>query len=498
MNWKALDFSGMEEGLRGVVKSIDAVTVAKKFLVRGYNVSPEAAKIVASFPDPELLIAEVCKISRNSFIICEEDVISAIRSLELRSKGSQRAESEVKKKEHHEKAQERIRVLRDVGNLVVEGSVEDFVAYFNSRLEKLSKIFRARIQPTPIRNLGRVRGEVVNVVGIVNNVLDKKESVIIELEDQTGTINCIANGKLAETARELLGDEVIAISGTLRGNSILADRILFPDCPINGNKKHVDFGVVFISDTHFGSKGFLEEKWKAFVRWLNCETDMSDLAEKIRYIIVAGDIVDGVGVYPEQENELAIVDIYEQYENAAMHFDEIRDDIEVIISPGNHDAVRQAEPQPSLPKEIAKLFPKNVRNVGNPALLDLEGLKVLVYHGRSLDDIVTKISRLNYESPQKAMEELLKRRHLSPLYGGRSPIAPAKEDLLVIDEIPDVLHSGHVHTYGTSYYRGVLLVNSSTWQAQTEFQKKINLNPIPCNVAVLLGENVYRLNFSGG
>ncbi|MEM4503959.1 MAG: hypothetical protein QXW59_03680, partial [Archaeoglobaceae archaeon] len=83
----------MEEGLRGVVKSIDAVTVAKKFLVRGYNVSPEAAKIVASFPDPELLIAEVCKISRNSFIICEEDVISAIRSLELRSKGSQRAES---------------------------------------------------------------------------------------------------------------------------------------------------------------------------------------------------------------------------------------------------------------------------------------------------------------------------------------------------------------------------------------------------------------------
>lgn len=495
MNWRTLDFSDMEEGLRGVVKSIDAVTVVRKFLVRGYNVSPEAAKLVASFSDPEALIDEICRVSRNSFIICEEDVISAIRSLEAK-----KVHLEVKKKEKEqvkEKVQERVRVLKDVGNLVVEGSVEDFVAYFNSRLEKLSKIFKARIQPTPIGKLGKLRGEAVNVVGIVNNVLDRKESVLIELEDKSGTINCIANGKLAEVARELLGDEVIAVSGILRGNSIIADRILFPDCPINENRKSIDFAVVFISDTHFGSKWFLKENWKLFVRWLNCETEMSDLAEKVRYIVVAGDIVDGVGVYPEQENELAIVDIYGQYENAAMHFEEIRDDVEIILSPGNHDAVRQAEPQPNLPKEIVKLFPKNVRNVGNPALIDLEGLKVLVYHGRSLDDIVTKIPRLSYEFPHKAMEELLKRRHLCPLYGGRSPIAPAREDLLVIDEIPDVLHSGHVHTYGTGFYRGVFLVNSSTWQAQTEFQKKINLNPMPCNVAVLFGEKVYRLNFSG-
>ncbi|MFN3384811.1 MAG: DNA-directed DNA polymerase II small subunit [Archaeoglobaceae archaeon] len=484
----------MEERLREVVKGIDAVTVAKKFLVRGYNVSPEAAKLVASFSNPELLITELCKISKNSFMICEEDVVSAIKSLESRM--VEKAQVEAKRKEVQ--TQERVRVLKDAGNLAVEGSVEDFVAYFNSRLEKLSKIFRTRIQQIPIRNLGRFRGEVVSVVGIVNNVSDRKEGIVIELEDQTGTVNCVASGKVAEIARELLGDEVIAVTGTLKGNSIIADRILFPDCPVNGSKKCIDFGVAFISDTHFGSKGFLEEKWKSFVKWLNCEAGMSDLAEKVRYIIVAGDIVDGVGVYPEQEKELAIVDIYEQYETAAEHFEGIRDDIEIIISPGNHDAVRQAEPQPSLPKEISKLFPKNVRKVGNPALLELEGLKVLIYHGRSLDDLVTKIPRLSYESPHKAMEELLKRRHLSPLYGSRSPIAPSKEDMLVIDEVPHVLHSGHVHTYGAGMYRGTILINSSTWQAQTDFQKKMNLNPMPCNVAILFGEKIYRLNFNGG
>lgn len=496
MNLKALDLFDMNESLQRAVKGIDTTTVVKKFLVRGFNVSPEAAKMVASFHNPDLLIAEVCKISENKFIICDEDVLIALKNLEKIPNIREKKEEKVQ-----ESKEEKIRILKDVSNSFVQGTVEDFVAYFNSRLEKLSKILRGRVQALKIKDLGRVRGESFSVIGIVNDVFDRKDSVLIELEDKTGTINCIATGKNAEVARELLGDEVIAVTGTLKGNAMIVDRIIFPDCPANGEKKIFDFGVVFISDTHFGSKGFLEESWKFFVDWLNCESkneEMNRIAENVKYLIVAGDIVDGVGIYPEQEKELAIIDVYEQYETAASHFDEIRKDITIIISPGNHDAVRQAEPQPALPKEFSSLFSGNVKSVGNPAFVELEGLKILIYHGRSLDDIVTKIPRLSYENPQKAMEELLKRRHLSPLYGGRSPIAPSKEDHLVIDEVPDVLHSGHVHTYGAGFYRGVLLVNSSTWQAQTEFQKKINLKPMPCNVAVYLAGKVYRINFGGG
>jgi DNA polymerase II small subunit len=209
-----------------------------------------------------------------------------------------------------------------------------------------------------------------------------------------------------------------------------------------------------------------------------------ELAEKVKYLVLAGDVVDGVGIYPDQEKELTILDIYGQYEEAAAQLDGIPKRIKIILAPGNHDAVRQAEPQPALPKEYRDLFSNNVIHVGNPALVDIEGVKVLMYHGRSLDDIMTKIPRLEYSRPHEAMEELLKRRHLAPMYGGRSPIAPEKDDYLVIDEIPDVLHCGHVHTYGTSFYRGIFVVNSSCWQSQTEFQKKVNLNPMPGIVAV--------------
>ncbi|MEZ5334217.1 MAG: hypothetical protein R2741_02730 [Methanolobus sp.] len=49
--------------------------------------------------------------------------------------------------------------------------------------------------------------------------------------------------------------------------------------------------------------------------------------------------------------------------------------IKIIISPGNHDAVRQAEPQPKLPECIREYFPENVTFVGNPSIVDLDGVK---------------------------------------------------------------------------------------------------------------------------
>ncbi|MDI9645498.1 MAG: DNA-directed DNA polymerase II small subunit [Archaeoglobales archaeon] len=475
-----------------MVKNVASIIV-KKFLVRGYNVNPKAVEMLQMVENLDEVVDEICRNAAGRFIITENDVEAALKSLNNKKIVIPNLE---KKKEIEE-----IKILKDVtGNSLTEGKLEDFQLYFNSRYEKISRILRSRVSSVPIASLGRFKGENVTVVGMVNSIKETPRGYYIELEDPTGFINCIASGKLAEIAQTLLGDEVIAVSGTLKDRNIIADRIIFPDVPVNGNRKIVkDFFIVFISDTHFGSKEFLEDDWNKFVSWLNCETKGSEIAEMVKYVIVAGDIVDGVGIYPGQENDLKIVNIYEQYEVAAKHFDEIRKDIKIIMSPGNHDAVRQAEPQPALPKEIRKLFSNNVVHVGNPCYISLDGVKVLIYHGRSLDDVVSKIPKLNYESPHFAMEELLKRRHLSPMYGGRSPIAPEKEDYLVIEDIPDVIHCGHVHTYGAGFYRGVLLVNSSTWQNQTEFQRKMNLNPMPCNVAVYKpGGDLYRIKFYGG
>ena len=86
------------------------------------------------------------------------------------------------------------------------------------------------------------------------------------------------------------------------------------------------------------------------------------------------------------------------------------------------------------------------------------------------------------------MIELLKRRHLSPIYGGNI-IVPSKNDNMVIEKVPDILHMGHVHRNGLANYHGVKMVNSGTWQAKTEYQVILGHVPTPCMVPVYDAKN---------
>jgi len=156
----------------------------------------------------------------------------------------------------------------------------------------------------------------------------------------------------------------------------------------------------------------------------------------------------------------------------------IPDHITLVLQPGNHDAVRPAEPQPTFEKEIRDLFTgKNFIFVGNPCYLSLHGVEILSYHGQSLLDYSTNIQHLNYNEPTEVMKVMLKKRHLAPVYGGYTPIAPEHTDYMIIDRVPDIFVTGHVHISSIDNYRGVLLVNASSWQAQTSYQKMLNFIP---------------------
>ncbi|MBI3116991.1 MAG: DNA polymerase II small subunit, partial [Thaumarchaeota archaeon] len=92
---------------------------------------------------------------------------------------------------------------------------------------------------------------------------------------------------------------------------------------------------------------------------------------------------------------------------------------------------------------------------------------------------------LSYSKPAGAMQVLLKSRHLAPIYGKRTALSPEVRDMLVIDPVPDVFHAGHVHAVDLVEYRGTVLVNSGTWQAQTPFQVNMGLEPTPSIVPLV-------------
>ncbi len=62
----------------------------------------------------------------------------------------------------------------------------------------------------------------------------------------------------------------------------------------------------------------------------------------------------------------------------------------------------------------------------------------------------------------------------------------------MIDEVPDIFHVGHVHQAQLDTYRGVLLVNSGSWQRQTPFQASVGMVPNP-GIAIMI--NLKTLQF---
>jgi len=375
------------------------------------------------------------------------------------------------------------------------GKLEDFLGHFRNRFERISKILRTRITPNALVKTDKLKessGAKVRLIAMVTEKrITKKGNILLDVEDEEGSAKVVITKDKRDAfsdAQKILLDDIVALDGKNVEELFISDGITWPEIPFAKEQKKTeeDIAIAYLSDIHMGSKKFLEREFLQFINWLNgAETGSQrqrELAGKIKYIIIAGDTVDGIGIYPEQEKELAVKDIFKQYEMLDSAIEKIPDYITVFVAPGNHDAVRRAEPQPSIPFE---LMHSEVVRIGSPSYLEIEGLKHLVYHGASLDSIISGAGLKNgYANPHEAMLELVKRRHLSPIYGDNL-IVPEARDYLVIDEEPDVIHMGHVHTNGYMLYRGTLLVNSGTFQDRTDFQVRMGHVPTPGIVPVL-------------
>ena len=230
------------------------------------------------------------------------------------------------------------------GRSTCVGDYNDFVHYFRDRYAKIREMLSRRLSSRPIESLGKsTAGRDVSVIGMVMEVrTTAKGNRVIELEDPTGLITAVIqkDAEIYEQSGQIITDEVIGVTGTSDGNGrLFVKSLLWPDMPSQTAPLEKGSGcALLLSDLHVGSRYFMAEAWQSFLSWLNGEDDdPSGLSSQVRYIVIAGDLVDGIGIYPGQEKDLELKDIYAQYQAAAQHLNGIRKDIKVIISPGNHD-----------------------------------------------------------------------------------------------------------------------------------------------------------------
>ncbi|MBN2229858.1 MAG: metallophosphoesterase [Candidatus Thorarchaeota archaeon] len=417
-----------------------------------------------------------------------------------------------------------------------EGTIENFLEVFRDRFIKIKKIYMKRIdtQNAVSPSVAKMRKSAFRatttadgrrtkrppsqlVLGIIRNKsISNSQNVIIDLEeyrepdpsDSEGTykwpnesIICVIPSKLeglkgpqlSEKANALLLDEIICLSGHVDNDErMIADDVLFPDIPTvrQIGRAEKDIHAAFISDLHCGSQEFLEEELDKFIDWLHGrDVDDSDkrMVETTKYLFIAGDLVDGISVYPNQREHLLVSSLYDQYKLIASKLKKLPKRIKIFCIPGNHDACRQALPKPPIPRIFAKpLYDlENVVLLGDPCQLIVEGVNILMTHGDSLDDLVTTLPGASYTEPAQPMKELLRKRHLAPIYGGKTELAPLRRDWMVIDTPPDVVHFGHAHHNAVDNYRGVQIINSGTFQSQTDFMRKQGVVPTPGIVTFL-------------
>lgn len=376
----------------------------------------------------------------------------------------------------------------EVSGAEVDGgdkTTDSFVEYFSSKYERLKNILMEHQEcqgAVSISNATKTPGTEATIIGLVYDIFKTKAgNMMAEVEDSTGRLRVFFRGAAARETTRILQDDIICLKGKITGEVMSAETVVWPDVPrLPENTIKDPLSAVFISDLHHGSKKFLPEIQERFLAWINStEPD----AARVKYLFIAGDIADGIGIYANQEEDLASSDIYAQYRDFERLYERLPDHISVIVCAGNHDAVGLAEPQQPLPKKFLPniYHAKSLYLTTNPANVfihtfpETRGLHVLMYHGYSFTSIIDAVPELRHmgmTQPQYVMEDVLRRRHLAPTYGS-TIVNPMKTDPLVIQKVPDIFHTGDLHSHAVAKYRNVTMISSSTFQGQTKFMDRV-------------------------
>ncbi len=260
-----------------------------------------------------------------------------------------------------------VEVMKEYRDKNVKKTVKDFVSYYHQRYKFMKHILQNREGLGTIASINKMFKmkdvDELSIIGMVKNIyITKNGHKMLELEDISGHTKVLLNKNKEDVmtvGKQLILDEIIAVRGRLGENIMFANKIFFPDIPMNKEfKKGPDeVYAAVISDLHIGSLSFLDNVFEQFIRWICCEAGSDKqkyVAERTGYVFIVGDLVAGVGNYPGQENNLKIMDVKDQFDKVVYYLKQIPSHIKIIICAGNHDPVRLAEPQPKFPRKYAE------------------------------------------------------------------------------------------------------------------------------------------------
>jgi DNA polymerase II small subunit len=295
-------------------------------------------------------------------------------------------------------------------------SAQDYAQYFSNRFDAISRMISRKMALIPLVSIGKIgsNSRKFSIVGIVKEKDETREEAV--LEDSTGCITVQFDDRSKNDFKQLVTDEVIGAVCDQNGG-VNASNIIWPDLPIRKDvsKSSKQINCVFVSDIHKCDTGFMRESYSKFLDYLSG-------SEKDTKVFVLGDV--------------------------------------------SHDKKDVDDFFSDIPKKCGKIFVRGDIDpstdmadmvLPNPSMVNLGGVNMLLCHGSFME----KYSMMWGASPEVVMTNLLKKRHIDPIFDPKSKIY--KKDPFLLEAVPDIFASGHFHKPCMANYKCTTILSTGSF-----------------------------------
>lgn len=166
--------------------------IVKEFLKRGILISPELKVKI----NPEEVEEIAAKFDKKNLVLTEEHYLFL--------RGG------------------KVKVLKEYKKGPEIKRIDNFVDFYNKRFEFLRGLLKEKLGTEKITSINKLSRGNATVIGMVREIKDNG----FVIEDSSGSIFCMSEERVLE-------DDVLAVRGRIEKNTLIEEKIFFPDIPLN-------------------------------------------------------------------------------------------------------------------------------------------------------------------------------------------------------------------------------------------------------------------------
>jgi DNA polymerase II small subunit/DNA polymerase delta subunit B len=316
----------------------------------------------------------------------------------------------------------KIEILEAPKKEVKKFSVEEVTHFFNSRYEKIRKMFSGRLDLINPISINKISPNTKKFT-IIAMITEKNEGDFsASVEDQTGNIEVFFAEP--DQFKQLVIDEVVGLLCESQNGIHKAEKIIWPDVPLNKevNKGKEDCYCLFLSDLHLDNPKHQEKHYQNMKKWLE-KKDYD-----ISYVFILG------GISSKKEDVISFLN-------------DLPIDATKILAEKSND--------------FAELETNNsIFLVDYPSLLQVDNIKILLVNGEYLK----KYKNTYNSDTSTTLLNLFKKRHLDPTFEPEESFT--SENVLLLDKIPDIVACGTTGEPSLQNYKGTTIISTGNFMTE--------------------------------